>query len=203
MPACAAINCTKRQIRGCGKTFHLFPFSRPDVLQKWVVNVKRDKWKPSKKSVLCSDHFDDSCFDRTGQTTRLRENSLPTIFDFPTHLQKDERKRKPPKPRSFPQEALVNLQEPLDNTPSTSIITSPSKLAATTGADHTYAVTASPRSVKRKLDSVHDNLCGVKKKLKLTQQKSRRCQKKVKSLTTVVQALRDEQLLSENGADHF
>uniref|UniRef100_UPI00358EDE55 THAP domain-containing protein 3-like n=1 Tax=Myxine glutinosa TaxID=7769 RepID=UPI00358EDE55 len=88
MPACAAINCTKRQIRGCGKTFHLFPFSRPDVLQKWVVNVKRNKWKPSKKSVLCSDHFDDSCFDRTGQTTRLRENSLPTIFDFPTHLQK-------------------------------------------------------------------------------------------------------------------
>ena len=38
----------------------------------WIVNMKRYKREPSKKPVLCSDHFEESCFDRTGQTTKLR-----------------------------------------------------------------------------------------------------------------------------------
>ena len=54
--------------------------------------MKRDKWKPSKKSVFCSDNFVECCFDRMGQTTRLscvRADVEPTIYDFPTHLQKE------------------------------------------------------------------------------------------------------------------
>lgn len=43
---------------------------------------------PSRKSVVCSDHFDDTCFDRTGQTVRLRAGSIPTNFKLPDHLHK-------------------------------------------------------------------------------------------------------------------
>ena len=67
---------------------HRFPFSAPDVLNTWVVNMKRDKWKPSKHAVLCSEHFSSDCFDKTGLTVRLREDAVPTIFRFPDHLQK-------------------------------------------------------------------------------------------------------------------
>ncbi|KAM7307081.1 hypothetical protein ISCGN_010717 [Ixodes scapularis] len=88
MPACSAVNCTSRPEKTSGKTFHLFPRCQPKLYQQWVVNLKRDKWKPSPGSRLCSDHFDDSCFDRTGARTRLRSGAVPTLFNFPEHLQK-------------------------------------------------------------------------------------------------------------------
>jgi hypothetical protein len=50
--------------------------------------VRRVDFVPSKKSVVCSDHFEDKWFDRTGQTVRLREGAVPTIFKLPAHLTK-------------------------------------------------------------------------------------------------------------------
>ncbi|KAK6174114.1 hypothetical protein SNE40_017451 [Patella caerulea] len=85
MPSCAAIKCTNRQYKGCGQTFHRFP-SKEEEKKLWLEKVKRENFVPSPKAVLCSDHFEASCFDRTGQTVRLKQNSLPTIFKFPAHL---------------------------------------------------------------------------------------------------------------------
>lgn len=39
-----------------------FPFSRPKVLKGWIIAVKRDKWQPTKYSVVCSAHFEDKDF---------------------------------------------------------------------------------------------------------------------------------------------
>nr|XP_054773380.1 THAP domain-containing protein 2-like [Lytechinus pictus] len=88
MPSCAAINYTNRLVKGSGKTFHKFPKAGSAHLKEWLVKMKRDKWTPSKYATLCSDHFEAECFDRTGQTTRLRYGAVPTIFNFPDHLQK-------------------------------------------------------------------------------------------------------------------
>ncbi|XP_063608661.1 THAP domain-containing protein 2-like [Penaeus indicus] len=35
---------------------------------------------------VCSQHFEDSCFDKTGQTILLKQDAVPTIFAFPSHL---------------------------------------------------------------------------------------------------------------------
>lgn len=39
-------------------------------------------------SRVCADHFTEECFDLTGQTVRLRDNAVPTVFKFPEHLTK-------------------------------------------------------------------------------------------------------------------
>ncbi|XP_047489450.1 uncharacterized protein LOC125039492 isoform X2 [Penaeus chinensis] len=95
MPACSAPNCTNRPERPNGKTFHLFP-KDGSLRQQWVREVNREYWTPSKRSLLCSDHFTESCFDKTGQTTRLKDNAVPTLFDIPAPTRKKARPREEP-----------------------------------------------------------------------------------------------------------
>uniref|UniRef100_A0A8C4R2W2 THAP-type domain-containing protein n=1 Tax=Eptatretus burgeri TaxID=7764 RepID=A0A8C4R2W2_EPTBU len=82
MPSCAAINCSNQQTKGSGKTFHLFPRRSPNLLRQWILKVRRKKWVPSSRSVLCSDHFEESCFDRTGAVVRLKMDAVPTLFNI-------------------------------------------------------------------------------------------------------------------------
>ena len=46
---------------------HSFPFSQPGRVNQWRVAIKRDKWKPSKYSVVCHAHFVEG--DYVQQTT--------------------------------------------------------------------------------------------------------------------------------------
>lgn len=58
---------------------------------RWALAVRRDEsgklWKPNKHDVLCSKHFKPEDFDKTGNTTRLRPDAVPSVFQFPKHLQ--------------------------------------------------------------------------------------------------------------------
>lgn len=73
----------------CMHGFNSSRFPKDDIRRKtWVTSLKRDKFIPTSTTVLCSDHFDDSCFDRTGQTVRLKSSAVPTLFQFSGHLPK-------------------------------------------------------------------------------------------------------------------
>ncbi|XP_022254246.1 THAP domain-containing protein 2-like isoform X2 [Limulus polyphemus] len=87
MPRCSAVGCSNISTKGCGKTFHLFP-KNVERRQLWVARMRREKFKPSDKAVVCSDHFEEEYFDKTGQTVRLRPDAVPTVFNFPKHYQK-------------------------------------------------------------------------------------------------------------------
>ncbi|XP_069182126.1 uncharacterized protein [Procambarus clarkii] len=90
MPVCAAYGCHNRPDRDRDKSYHKFPWNNRSLFKRWLINLRREKYTPSKQSVVCSDHFEDSQLDRTGQITRLRMNAAPTIFKaFPSHLIKD------------------------------------------------------------------------------------------------------------------
>uniref|UniRef100_A0A224Z0Q2 Thap domain protein n=1 Tax=Rhipicephalus zambeziensis TaxID=60191 RepID=A0A224Z0Q2_9ACAR len=102
MPSCCAPNCTSRPEKSSGKTFHVFPRSKPQIFKKWLVNLKREKWRPPQGCRLCSDHFAESCFIRTGARTRLLADAVPTLFSFPDDSddsQKNIPERRAPKRR--------------------------------------------------------------------------------------------------------
>ena len=85
--SCVAYGCTNGQEKGSNIAFHRFPHSRPEYLAKWVQAIKRKNWKPMKNSFICSAHFEKSSYrDRPGkQGCRLKNDSVPSIFDFPKH----------------------------------------------------------------------------------------------------------------------
>ncbi|XP_076033984.1 THAP domain-containing protein 1-like isoform X1 [Oratosquilla oratoria] len=165
MPTCAALNCTNRRIGGCEQSFHSFPRSKPEIMKRWIVNLRRDNYKPSKYAVLCSNHFEEHCFDRTGQTVRLRDNAVPTLFKFPAQLVKPvSKRRKPPVNRSLEGTGDTHAQIPLQTAPVDAV-------CSHLGCDHTYAICESSRSLKRKLNEEEDTIISAKKKLKFSQQK--------------------------------
>ena len=54
--------------------------------RQWEVAVRRENVPAGDYSVLCSEHFKQEDFDRTGQTVRIRDRAKPSL-SFPTHLQ--------------------------------------------------------------------------------------------------------------------
>ncbi|XP_037794729.1 uncharacterized protein LOC119590058 isoform X2 [Penaeus monodon] len=91
MPSCSAFACTNRtgskKSESTSKkiTFHKFPKDL-QRRQEWIQNLCRENYNPSCHATVCSQHFEDSCFDKTGQTVRLKQDAVPTIFAFPSHL---------------------------------------------------------------------------------------------------------------------
>ncbi|KAG0421360.1 hypothetical protein HPB47_002746 [Ixodes persulcatus] len=92
---CAAVGCLNISQRG--SPFHFNRFSSdPRISKQWVSAMKRDKYVPSKRSVLCSAHFPEDMYENKVRimkklglavTPRLIQGAVPTIFSH---------KRQPP-----------------------------------------------------------------------------------------------------------
>lgn len=81
LTSCSARGCRNRNEPGCGVTFHVFP-KNPKLRQRWILVTGRKNLTPGQQVALCSDHFEEACFDRTGQNTRLRAGAIPTLGKF-------------------------------------------------------------------------------------------------------------------------
>ena len=84
--SCSPINCTNRRSKG-GLKFHRFPLKNPELCKQWVVVMKRDGFTPTRYSFLCEKHFKSNDYT-FGDSWHLKENAIPTVFDFPSHLKK-------------------------------------------------------------------------------------------------------------------
>jgi len=58
--------------------FYRFPMKNLFLLERWMENLPLKDWKPNKDSLLCSNHFTDDCFDRSGFRVQLKSDSIPT-----------------------------------------------------------------------------------------------------------------------------
>nr|XP_023668476.1 THAP domain-containing protein 6-like isoform X3 [Paramormyrops kingsleyae] len=87
---CAAYGCSNQRndkTKQQGITFHRFPNDKVRR-QAWTAALRRKGFEPQSRTVICSCHFKPEDFDRTGQTTRLKEGAIPSVFKFPDRLSK-------------------------------------------------------------------------------------------------------------------
>uniref|UniRef100_A0A3Q3EF47 THAP domain-containing protein 5 n=1 Tax=Labrus bergylta TaxID=56723 RepID=A0A3Q3EF47_9LABR len=61
-------------------SFYPFPLQDKPRLQKWVHNMKREEWTPSRHQYLCSEHFTEDCFDIRWGIRYLKNTAIPTTF---------------------------------------------------------------------------------------------------------------------------
>ncbi|XP_075733055.1 THAP domain-containing protein 1-like [Rhipicephalus microplus] len=186
--SCVAYGCTNRLKKRSGLTFHLFP-KNAEVRSLWERAVRREGWRAKDGDRLCSVHFSPECFDRTGQTTRLRVGSVPTSFPaFPPHLQKPvKRKRPDPKSRDFPAPSGPECSGLCD-----------------LPGDETFPEDSPTKQFyKDKVLSSQEEITQLKKKVKTLQQTKRRLVKRNESAQEIIKEIREQKLLSEEGSHVF
>jgi hypothetical protein len=83
----------------------------------WIQKVRRENWTPKKNTVLCSKHFLDEEFEprcEHRQRRDLKRTAVPTLFDFPDHLQpKKLKSRRPPLNRELTVEEPTTAPAPV------------------------------------------------------------------------------------------
>ena len=180
--SCSAYNCTNRHFKSTTIVFHRFPITDKELCKKWIVASKRDGFVPTSASYICSDHFtkDDYLFSNS---KRLKQNSVPSVFNFPDHFLPSKLKRKAPIAR--PSQPLIHV----NNDKHDLLCPSPSKKQCTYEAP-------TKEELKMKLEE-------KKKKIKILQQKVRRKQNKISTLTELISDLTSRKMINNDAASNL
>uniref|UniRef100_A0A6J0UTA6 THAP domain-containing protein 5 n=1 Tax=Pogona vitticeps TaxID=103695 RepID=A0A6J0UTA6_9SAUR len=95
---CAATCCRNRAGQSARDqrklSFYPFPLHDKERLEKWLRNMKRDTWTPSKHQVLCSDHFTPDSLDVRWGIRYLKTTAVPTIFSSSDNQEKGVSQKK-------------------------------------------------------------------------------------------------------------
>ncbi|XP_037533874.1 THAP domain-containing protein 8 [Nematolebias whitei] len=84
MPKCCSVpNCRN----GSGssnerRSFYKFPLQDPVRLQRWLRNMGRENWTPSRHQYVCHEHFSPSCFKVRWGVRYLESDAVPTVFQL-------------------------------------------------------------------------------------------------------------------------
>ncbi|KAK8786362.1 hypothetical protein V5799_023861 [Amblyomma americanum] len=180
MVLCEAWNCNNDSENCLDATFHKFPLDSPALLRAWVHNVNRPApWQPTANSVLCSDHFLERWFVRSGKTTRLRSNAVPTIFAYPDDQEQEVVEAVPEAPTDTSER---NESSALDHSYGT-----PMRSAAT-------PIAVARESTGRRVRAPEEDE-SLRKKLKLSRQRVRRLEERVSMLNDMVYSLLNQTIM--------
>uniref|UniRef100_A0A3Q4BAR6 THAP domain-containing protein 1 n=1 Tax=Mola mola TaxID=94237 RepID=A0A3Q4BAR6_MOLML len=152
---CSAYGCKNRYHKDKDISFHKFPLARPDVCVKWVAAMRRNNFKPTKYSNICSQHFTKDCFKSECNNRVLKDNAVPSLFTFNLSIKVKQLREEEPS-RSFPDTVVVFC-------------------------DHNYTAEDSSTQKKR-IEQLEEQLENMRKKLKTMQQKCRRQERQLKRL---------------------
>ncbi|KAM3877708.1 THAP domain-containing protein 6-like [Diretmus argenteus] len=189
---CAAFGCRNRrniETKHRGVTFHKFP-KDPGLRKAWAMAVRRKNFEPNDTTVLCSCHFKAEDLDKTGQTVRVREHVIPSVFaSFQDHLNKV-----PNKSRSTrtPTQAGEASDGPVP------VSKSPEPLNSST-SDHAL----DPDQVKYKLAEAQARVQELQGQLRNAEDRERRQKRTLKSL---LDDLKEKNMISEElqrKLDHY
>ncbi len=147
---------------------------------RWLIKIRRQKFKPSKWSCLCSLHFEEDSFVPNKKRRILKKQAVPSIFpSFPKHLQKKAKARKPPKDRS-----KTNY---------------PTNLAdqRVVDLDHSYDF-PNKNDLKRSLEISNNKNDALTKKVRNLNYANKCLKKEVTSMKEVVNELKEKHIVSED-----
>ena len=188
------------------RTFHSFPDDKKD---DWVRRLRRDKakdgWTPKSTSRICSDHFLERYIRREPdqQRTYLTDDAIPTRFKkIPNHLHTATKtKRKSPRKRhkspTFTREDASNSESLADYIESTEDQESIVENSSSTENIDLRTV----EDLERELERTRTELITVKKKLKHSQQRTRRLKKRLQTSKEVIAELRREDLITKKAEE--
>ncbi|KAM6999918.1 LOW QUALITY PROTEIN: THAP domain-containing protein 6-like [Tautogolabrus adspersus] len=156
---CRCANQRCLEMRTSGITFH--KFQTGERRRMWELALRRDGFAASDRTVLCSDHFRSEDFDRTGQTVRLKDGVVPSIFSFPAHLQRSVATRSTTTSRRAEDNLMFKLLISvlllfiyLYILPKQQGATGERRLGRKRQAtDHLYSLPACPKAIKAKLEA--------------------------------------------------
>ncbi|XP_026153346.1 THAP domain-containing protein 1 [Mastacembelus armatus] len=188
---CSAYGCKNRYHKDKDISFHKFPLARPDVCGKWVAAMRRNNFKPTKYSNICSQHFTKDCFKRECNNRVLKENAVPSLFSFNLSI-KSESLDDP-----FSSEIHFPLSLPLTSDPveeeeeseTGRSLTDTHGDTVSVSCDHNYTAEDSARQKKR-IEQLEEQLERLRRKLKTMQQKCRRQERQLKRLKAACEAPR-------------
>ncbi|XP_044070369.1 THAP domain-containing protein 2-like isoform X2 [Siniperca chuatsi] len=164
---CAAIGCSNQRnakTKERGITFHRFPKDQVKR-QKWTAALRRRHFDPTQRSVVCSCHFKSEDFDMTGQTTRLKEGVIPSVFAFPGRLCKAPSTSRSSRTSQKAAAQCPDVHVQLSGDLKVSI------------SDHQYAL--DPVKVKKKLTEAQDKVDELQRDLRNAKDRERRHKKVV------------------------
>ena len=106
MVRCCVPDCTNHSSKTKSVSYHKIPSNRA-LKNAWIGRIKRANLPPINNCYVCSDHFEDSCFEvnlmeqltEQKRKRRLKRDAVPSVFNFnkPTKRRptsKDRLKRK-------------------------------------------------------------------------------------------------------------
>ena len=89
MVNCCVPECTNHSTKTKSVSYHKIPTDQ--ALQKaWIARIKRENLPPVKNCYVCSEHFEDSCFEVNlmeklsgmKRKRKLKSDAVPSIFNF-------------------------------------------------------------------------------------------------------------------------
>ncbi|XP_062378303.1 uncharacterized protein LOC134067195 isoform X1 [Sardina pilchardus] len=123
-----------------GLAFHRFPSSDSKRRELWISYAKRDHWSLTPKSVLCSLHFTDDCFDYSEEGIPLKSDAVPNV----------------PMPSDGQQESNEDDIDPFTDLPS---------LEKTEHIEHPYAIDSERGEMANSGDQLWENDINSRKEL--------------------------------------
>ncbi|NWH90785.1 THAP5 protein, partial [Aegithalos caudatus] len=109
---CAATRCKNRGGQSAKDqrklSFYPFPLHDKERLEKWLRNMKRDSWTPSKHQLLCSDHFTPDSLDVRWGIRYLKSTAVPTIFSSSDDEEKNSSQNSPQQVQKDQEETNVS-----------------------------------------------------------------------------------------------
>ncbi|KAK0152322.1 DNA transposase THAP9 [Merluccius polli] len=166
----------------CQKQCSKFP-SDTGLRRQWEVAVRREGFVVTESSKLCSEHFKPDDFDRTGQVVRLRDGATPSVFNFPSHLQRISLTRNTTTSRKAEESLPLDLS--LKRFPESK---------PEPNDDHPYALSNSSTRLKARHSEALDRVERLEREKQNAKARERTAKKTVKSL---LEDLKKNNLINE------